>query len=95
MIKEDIISAVSSDTGYSRTMVAAVVDATLTNITFALSQGNKVKFSGFGIFEPTKRAERTGRNPHTGELVPIPARVLPTFKPSENLKTVVAQNNKV
>ena len=89
VIKEDMIARVARETGYSRSVVANVIETTLSNITFALSKGDKVQFSGFGTFEPKKRAARTGRNPHTKEAVPIPARVLPVFTAGKYLKNAV------
>lgn len=89
MKKDNLISAIVSDTGYSRNAVSTIVESMLTNITFALSRGDKVKLSGFGVFEPKKRAARTGRNPHTREAVHIPARVLPVFTAGKLLKDAV------
>lgn len=89
MIKEDIINQVCRDIRRPRFVVEEIVNATLDNITYALAQGNEVQFSGFGTFEPKKRAARTGRNPHTNEAVPIPARVVPVFKAGKNLKKAV------
>ena len=94
MIKEDMIARVARETGYSRSVVANVIETTLSNITFALSKGDKVQFSGFGTFEPKKRAARTGRNPHTKEAVPIPARILPVFTAGKYLKNAVEKNIK-
>ena len=59
-----------------------------------LSKGDKVQFSGFGTFEPKKRAARTGRNPHTKEAVPIPARILPVFTAGKYLKDAVEKEIK-
>lgn len=92
MIKEDMIVRVARDTGYSRQIVSNILESTLTNITFALSKGDKVQFSGFGTFKPQERAGRTGRNPHTGEPVPIPERIVPVFTPSTKLKKLVSKN---
>lgn len=66
--------------------VEKVMDALVQNITFALHKGNRVKIVGLGTFEMQHRSARTGRNPHTGEAVPIPPRDLPVFKPDERLK---------
>lgn len=89
MIKEEVIARVASETGYNRYVVSRIIESTLSNITTALSRGVKVQFSGFGTFEPKKRAARTGRNPHTKEAVPIPARVLPIFTAGKRLKDAV------
>lgn len=84
--KENLISIVSRDTGYGSSMVRVIVESTVRNITKTVSRGHKVQFSGFGTFEPKRRAARTGRNPHTNEPVHIPERVLPVFKPSKDFK---------
>lgn len=94
MIKEDVVAKVARETGYSRSVVANVIETTLANITFALSKGEKVQFSGFGTFEPKKRAARTGRNPHTKEAVHIPARILPVFTAGKYLKNAVEKEIK-
>lgn len=91
VIKEDIIARVSSETGYSQKIVGSVIDMLLADITDEMSSGNKVQFMGFGTFEPKKMAERMGRNPHTNQPVPIPARVVPSFKPGNRLKAAVTR----
>lgn len=91
IIKEDIINRVCADTCCPRYLVDDIVNSVLNNITKALSQGNEVQFAGFGTFEPKQRAARTGRNPHTNEAVPIPARVVPSFKAGKNLKKAVTR----
>ena len=91
LIKEDIINEVCRDTCKPRYVVDEIVNSMLNNITLALSQGAEVQFAGFGTFEPKKRAARTGRNPHTNEPVPIPARVVPSFKAGKNLKSAVTK----
>lgn len=84
--RADIVFGVRQDTGYSSVVVSTVINSFLSNITQQLSQGNRVQLSGFGTFELKERAPRTGRNPHTGEPVPIPARFIPSFEPGEALK---------
>lgn len=91
LIKEDIIFAVCRETHKPRYMVEEIVDSTLRNITLALSQSKSVQFAGFGTFEPKERAARTGRNPHKNTPVPIPARIVPSFKPGKNLKDAVTK----
>lgn len=54
-----------------------------------LAKGKKVQLVGFGTFEVRERAERTGRNPQTGEEMTIPATKVPAFKPGKELKTAV------
>ena len=63
----------------------SMVSSLTTIITEALSQGYKVQITGFGSFEPKLKNARIGRNPHTGEAVPIKARIRPVFNPSQQL----------
>ena len=90
--KEQMVSEVCSDTFYSRSMVTSILNSLLSTITYGMSKGNRVQFSGFGTFELKERAPRTGRNPHTKEAVPIPARVIPSFTPGERLKKAAIKN---
>lgn len=92
MIKEDIVREIAKDTGLSGYTASLVVESLLKNITFALSKGDKVQFSGFGTFESKKRAARTGRNPHIGQAVPIPERFMPVFTPGTKLKNAVTES---
>lgn len=91
MTKEQLVYLVARETPYSMYVVGTIVDSLLGNITNALANGEKVQFAGFGVFEPKERAARTGRNPHTREAVPIPARVMPVFKPGQKLKSAVSR----
>ena len=91
LTKDDIVRSVSADTGYSRSEVDAIIKSTFDNVMFEVSHGNEVQFSGFGMFEPKERAARTGRNPHTNEVVPIPARIIPSFKAGERFKNAVVR----
>ena len=92
MIKEDIVREIAKDTGIGSYTASLVVESFLKNITFALSKGDKVQFSGFGTFESKKRAARTGRNPHIGQAVHIPERFMPVFTPGTKLKNAVTES---
>lgn len=89
--KENIVWSVSTDTGYSLPEVEAIINSVLDNIIFEVSHDREVRFAGFGTFEPKERAARTGRNPHTKEPVPIPARVIPSFEAGERFKNAVVR----
>lgn len=94
MNKNDIIRAtkdiVSQELeGVTLKDTTVFVEATLKAIENALVKGEKVSFVGFGNFETAERAERTGRNPKTGEEILIPASKAVKFKPSSALKAVV------
>ena len=85
MNKTELIAAVAEKADLSKK--AATVDA----ITEALTQGEKVQLVGFGSFEVKTRAARVGRNPRTGEEIPISEAKLPVFKAGKALKDAVAQ----
>ena len=70
--------------------VASVVDAVLAGIRDAVVKGDRVSLSGFGTFDRVRRNPRTGRNPHTGEPVQIPARNVPVFRPGSGFREAVA-----
>lgn len=91
MIKEEIVARVASETGYSQKVVGDIVDTLLKVVTDELSNGNKVRFMGFGTFAPKVMAARIGRNPHTNQPVSIPERVVPSFKPGNRLKEAVTR----
>lgn len=75
-------------------MIEVVLNETLSTIITCMETGKTVRFSGFGAFEPKRRAARTGRNPHTNESVPIPARIVPVFNPGEDMKKSVIKEIK-
>jgi DNA-binding protein HU-beta len=86
MNKRDVVDAVASRLGRPKTEVAPAVDAVFAVITEALGNGEKVAISGFGNFDPRHVAERTARNPRTGEAVVVPAHIAAKFKASHNLR---------
>ncbi len=94
MTKDQIVYEIGSDTGYSRAQISNILDSLFTNVEFELSKGRRVQFNGFGTFEMKKRAPRIGRNPHTKEAVPIPARIIPAFIPGEHLKRACIKETK-
>lgn len=84
--RADLCEAVYQNVGLSRSESAELVEAVLHEIADCLVTGETVKLSSFGTFSVRSKTERIGRNPKTGEEVPIlPRRVL-VFKPSNVLK---------
>lgn len=84
--RADLCEAVYQKVGLSRAESAELVEAVLQEISDVLVTGEQVKLSSFGTFSVRSKTERVGRNPKTGEEVPIlPRRVL-VFKPSNVLK---------
>ena len=89
MNKSELIKRVAQATDASQKEAGEMVNATLNVIKEALRQGEKVSLIGFGNFEVRKRAARMGRNPQTGELIPIREGRVPAFKPGKQLKEAV------
>ncbi|HDH03630.1 MAG TPA: HU family DNA-binding protein [Actinobacteria bacterium] len=89
MNKGDLVDAVASSTGDSKSGAAASLDAVLDSITSALKGGDRVQISGFGTFEVRARAARQGRNPQTGATIQIKASNAPAFKAGKALKEAV------
>lgn len=84
--RAELAEAVYQEVGLSRIESAALVEAILAEMADALVSGEPVKISSFGSFSVRQKGERVGRNPKTGEEVPIlPRRVL-VFRPSHVLK---------
>lgn len=69
-----------------------VVEAFFEQIRNALESGEQVKLSGFGNFDLRDKSQRPGRNPKTGEDIPISARRVVTFRPGQKLKNRVEQS---
>ena len=91
MNKTELIAAVAEKADLSKKDAEAAITATVDAIAEALTQGEKVQLVGFGSFEVQTRAARVGRNPRTGEEIPISEAKLPVFKAGKALKDAVAQ----
>jgi integration host factor subunit alpha len=84
--RADLCEAVYQKVGLSRTESADLVERVLQEISDCLEKGETVKLSSFGSFIVRSKGERVGRNPKTGEEVPISPRRVMVFKPSNILK---------
>ncbi len=89
MTKAELIDKVAAKSGLTKKDSGKAIDAVFESITEAIAAGEKVQLVGFGTFEVRKRAQRTGRNPQTGEEMTIPARNIPAFRPGKALKDAV------
>lgn len=89
MTKKDIILRVSDETNLKQIDVKKVVQKTLDYIVDALSRGEKIELRNFGVFKIKQRKSRTGRNPRTGQVVPVPPRKVVVFKPGLEMKNKV------
>ena len=90
MTKAEIIDCVYDQVGgFSKKESAEVVEAVFDTMKETLARGDRVKISGFGNFVVREKKQRIGRNPQTGEPIPISARRVLTFKPSQVLKNIL------
>ena len=94
LTRMDLADAVHEEVGLSRNESAELVESVLTHMSDALAGGNSVKISSFGTFSLRDKAARIGRNPKTGEEVPITPRRVLSFRPSHLMKDRVAAGNK-
>lgn len=94
LTRMDLADAVHDEVGLSRNESADLVESVLTHISDALAGGDSVKISSFGTFSIRDKAARIGRNPKTGEEVPITPRRVLSFRPSHLMKDRVAAGNK-
>ena len=93
--RSTLSEAVYRNVGLSRNESASLVDSVFTEISKSLINGQDVKISSFGTFIVRNKKERVGRNPKTGEEVPITARQVVTFRASNVLKSEVSDLSKV
>ena len=93
--RSTLSEAVFKNVGLSRNESANLVDTVFSEILTSLIKGNDVKISSFGTFIVREKKERIGRNPKTGEEVPITARSVVTFRASNVLKSKVNLKNKI
>lgn len=84
--RADLAEALYREIGLSRTESAALVEAVIDQVIDSLIAGDTVKLAGFGTFSLRDKKERIGRNPKTGEEVPITSRRVLTFKPSQMMR---------
>ena len=94
LTRMDLADAVHTQVGLSRNESADLVETVLQHISDALVRGETVKISSFGTFSVRAKTARVGRNPKTGEEVPIHPRRVLTFRPSHLMKDRVAAGNK-
>lgn len=89
MTKKDIILKVSDETNLKQIDVKNVIQKTFACIIEALVRGEKIELRNFGVFKIKQRRSRTGRNPRTGQTVPVPPRKAVVFKPGLEMKNKV------
>lgn len=92
LTKADLADLLFEQVGLNKREAKDMVEAFFEEVRRALEAGDSVKLSGFGNFELRKKSERPGRNPKTGEEIPISARRVVKFHASQKLKTKVEEH---
>ena len=86
MTKAELVELIATETGVSKKDTAIIVNLILENISRALETSDKVELRGFGSFKVKSRRSRAARNPRSGDSVMVPAKLVPYFKASNELK---------
>ena len=89
LTKADLAEMLFDELGLNKREAKEIVEMFYGEISLALENNDQVKISGFGNFELRDKKSRPGRNPKTGEEIPISARRVVTFKPGQKLKARV------
>ncbi len=89
LTKEDMAESPFNELGLNKREARELVDLTFEELVASLAVGEPVKLSGFGNFGPRDKKERPGRNPKTGEKIPVAARRVVIFRPGQKLKARV------
>lgn len=89
MSKKELIDAVAESTEITKEKAGAAVEAMISYIEKTLKKGDEVSIPPLGKFKVTKRKQREGRNPSTGQTITIPASKVPKFQPSKTLKDTI------
>ena len=89
MTKRELVIRVANGLGVTQSEVAKIIEAVLENISHSLAQGQRWELRDFGVFDVKTRASRIGRNPRTGDQVPVPERKVVTFRPGKRMKEVI------
>ena len=89
MTKADLVDKVTSLGDLTRRDGEIIVETLFDSVIGALKSGDKIEIRGFGSFRTRQRKARTGRNPKTGDKVDVPAKRVPFFKPSKELRDAV------
>ncbi len=89
MNKTELVATIAEKAEISKKDAERALNAFTDTVSDALREGDKIQLVGFGTFEVSERAERTGRNPQSGETMVIPASKIPKFKAGKALKDAI------
>ena len=90
MTKRELVILVANRLGMTQNEVSKIIEGAFETITKKLSEGYRWELRDFGVFAVRNRASRIGRNPRTGEQVPVSERRVVTFNPGKRMKALVA-----
>jgi nucleoid DNA-binding protein len=90
MTKRELVIRVANKLGMTQSDVARIIEGTFDTISQSLAHGHRWELRDFGVFEVKTRASRIGRNPRTGDQVPVPERRVVTFRPGKKMKEHVS-----
>ncbi|AVL71413.1 MULTISPECIES: HU family DNA-binding protein [Oligella] len=94
MNKTELIEAIANEAEISKAAAGRALDAMINQVKASLQAGEAVTLIGFGTFDTSVRAARTGRNPQTGAEIKIAEAVVPKFRPGKALKDAVNSKKK-
>jgi len=86
LTKKDLVLAVAKETGITQVDVKRVVQRMLDQLIANLKEGKTIELRNFGVFKVRQRAPRRGRNPKTGQEVPVPSKRVVVFKPGRLMR---------
>lgn len=92
MTKRELVIRVANKLGMTQSDVAKIVEGIFDTISQTLAEGKRWELRDFGVFEVKTRASRIGRNPRTGEQVPVPERKVVTFRPGKKMKELISNS---
>ncbi len=92
MTKRELVIRVANKLGMTQSDVAKIVEGIFETISRSLAAGERWELRDFGVFEVKTRASRIGRNPRTGDQVPVPERKVVTFRPGKKMKELISDN---
>ncbi len=90
MTKRELVIRIASKLGMTQNDAARIIEGIFETISRSLAEGKRWELRDFGVFEVKTRASRMGRNPRTGEQVPVPERRVVTFRPGKKMKELIA-----
>ena len=93
MTKRELVIRVANKLGMTQSDVSKIIEGTFDTISHSLASGQRWELRDFGVFEVKTRASRIGRNPRTGDQVPVPERRVVTFRPGKRMKELVAEGD--